>query len=162
MEIIARYVWPHVDRRGPDECWPWTGGRNTSGAGHGVAYVGNARSIAAHRAVYQLMVRPLERHEICDHLCRNPLCVNPAHIEIVTQKVNVQRGRVSETNRARAAAVTHCPKGHEYTEENTRYGKLATGYTVRMCRECGRIQSRAAARRRREAHKADWDNVTIS
>lgn len=139
MEIIARFVWAKVDRKGPDECWPWLGGKNSSGAGHGVAYVGNGRSMSAHRAVYQLMVRPLSPREVVDHLCRNPICVNPDHLEPVTQKTNVARGRVGETNKARGAAITHCPQGHEYTPANTYvYHQAKTGKTMRQCRSCKR------------------------
>lgn len=134
-EIIAHYVWKNVDRRGDDECWPWLAGYNKRG-GHGVAYIGNQKSMSAPRAVYQLMVRPLDRDEELDHLCRNPICVNPAHLEPVTHLVNVRRGRAGATTRARCASITHCPQGHEYSPGNTRLGKLQNGYVARSCRTC--------------------------
>ncbi len=87
-----------------------------------------------------------------------PHCVNPAHMEPVTQAENVQRGRVSEANRARNAAITHCPHGHEYTPENTRMIKLKTGYMARACRTCERIRNRVAAAKR----KAARDNIQIT
>lgn len=98
--IVESFVWPKVDRRGDDECWPWLGGRNKRG-GHGVAYIGNGRSIAAHRAVFVLLRGPIPDGLVTDHLCRNPSCVNPSHIEPVTQAENVRRGRVSEANALR-------------------------------------------------------------
>jgi hypothetical protein len=150
MDIIAHFVWPHVDRRGPDECWPWTGNVNTSRAGHGVAYIGNERSMSAARAVYQLSIRPLERHEVIDHLCRNPLCVNPAHLEPVTQAVNVQRGRVREANLARAAAITHCPQGHEYTPDNTYWYQAKNRKApARHCKTCAREANQRSRQRRK-------------
>ena len=41
---------------------------------------------------------------------------------------------------ARAAAITHCPHGHEYTPENKSIGSNGEP----KCRECSRIRSRAA------------------
>jgi hypothetical protein len=58
-----------------------------------------------------------------DHLCRNRACCHPDHLEAVTPRENVRRGVRSQ--------VTHCPKGHEYTPENT---KVKRGR--RNCRAC--------------------------
>lgn len=100
VAIDPGYVWPKVDRRGDGECWPWLAGRNKSG-GHGIAYVGNQKSMAAHRAVYEILVGPIPDGLVLDHLCRNAGCVNPAHCEPVTQAENVRRGRVADANRER-------------------------------------------------------------
>jgi hypothetical protein len=85
--------------------------------------------VPAHRAAWELFRGPIDAETI-DHLCRNTICVNPDHLEPVTQKVNNQRY---------AATITHCPHGHEYTAENTaHYG------SGRVCRTCTRARSRAA------------------
>lgn len=152
-EIVARHVWKHVVVGGPDECWPWLGARNKRG-GHGVAYIGHQRSMAAHRAVYQLVIGPIPRELVTDHLCRNPWCVNPAHIEPVTQLENVRRGRAGDASRARCAAVTHCPQGHEYTIENTKLALLGNGYLARQCRECGRVRCREYQRAHRKGRRS--------
>lgn len=70
-------------------------------------------------------------------------CVNPAHLEPVTQKVNVLRG---EGASARNAAKTHCDYGHELTKDNT----YVTPDGRRNCRTCKR-RTNAQARARRAA-----------
>lgn len=45
---------------------------------------------------------------------------------------------------------TRCPRGHEYTEDNTGYRLHADGRVQRYCRECGRARSRASRARRRD------------
>ena len=71
-----------------------------------------------------------------DHLCREPLCVNPDHLEVVTMRENLLRG---DTVTARNAAKTHCPQGHEYNERNTR---IETNRS-RKCRTCDAARHRA-------------------
>ena len=63
-------------------------------------------------------------------------CVNPGHIEAVTNQENVRRG---------AAAVTHCRNGHEFTPENT-YLTPRDGY--RQCRACSRAYELTRNRRK--------------
>jgi len=75
-------------------CWVWLGPFDEHGYGVGTRRLGrnNWRNVAAHRAVYEELVGPIPDGLVLDHLCRNPPCVNPEHLEPVTQKVNVQRG----------------------------------------------------------------------
>lgn len=75
-----------------------------------------------------------------DHVCRRRACINPVHLEAVTHRENVLRGR---TIAARNAAKTHCISGHAFTPENTRIRRGA-----RECRTCCRERQR---RPRREA-----------
>lgn len=102
-------------------CWEWTASR-TSG-GYGAFRIPGVSS--AHRAMYQFLVGPVPEGLHLDHLCRVRHCVNPDHLEPVTQ---------AENNRRAAAAVTHCPKGHAYTEANTHLRKRGS----RDCRVCNR------------------------
>jgi len=100
--------------------------------------------MGAHRFSYQLLVGNIPEGLEIDHLCRNKICVNPAHLEAVTHLTNMRRG---DHNRGRHhAAKTHCPKGHEYTPENTytSHRALSDG-TVglsRFCRACKRERAR--------------------
>lgn len=74
---------------GPDGCVLWQGGvaRN----GYGKLRVG-ARYTTPHRVMYQAVVGRIRKDRVIDHTCRVKLCVAPAHLEAVTNQVNVQRG----------------------------------------------------------------------
>jgi hypothetical protein len=133
-------------------CWLWTG--TVHKFGYGVARHRGHR-VRAHRLAYELFIGPVPDGLTVDHVCHNGSgcdgghaclhrrCVNPAHLEAVTNGVNVLRG---ESPLARHARKTHCPRDHEYTSENTRVyrGK-------RYCRACHRDYERT---RRAEARKA--------
>lgn len=80
-----------------NECWEWLGGRDRHG--YGMRSKGYKKgSEMAHRAFYKALVGPIPegRRWVIDHLCRTPLCVNPAHLECVTQQENVLRGKGPE------------------------------------------------------------------
>lgn len=126
----------------PDGCWQWLASGN--GEGHGRTYRDGIK-IYAHRYAYEALVGPVPDGLVIDHLCRNRGCVNPAHLEPVTQAENTRRGLMRSGRAAWAAALTHCKHGHEYTPENT-YTKPDG---CRSCKECGR--QRVRARRRRDA-----------
>ena len=65
--------------------------------------------------------------------------------------VRCRRGVVAEANRVRAAAITHCPHGHEYTAENT----YRDPNGKRSCRECKRADYRRRYWRDKEALRGD-------
>jgi len=122
-------------------CWVWPGATFRKGYGN-VSVLnpdGTRRNAGLHRVVYEALVGPIPAGLVLDHLCRTPACCNPAHLEPVTQRINLLRG---ETIPAARAAVTHCPRGHEYTVENTR----VSSRNQRYCRACGRINDKARYR----------------
>jgi hypothetical protein len=128
---LERRLWAKVDRRGDDECWPWLGAIT---GGYGVVSPalqrdGGFKSRRVHRIIYELLIGPIPDGLVPDHLCRNRRCANPKHLEIVTNKENILRG-ISWS--AKNAMKTHCPQGHEYSEENTYIDP--SGY--RQCRKC--------------------------
>lgn len=81
-------------------CWNWTG-RVVTGYGWAVR-PGSAPNMPAHRLSYATFVGPLTPGLVVDHLCENKLCVNPEHLEQVSNSENVKR--YHDARRARAAA----------------------------------------------------------
>src|SRR4051794_34806212 len=69
-------------------CWEWQGGRNRSG--YGRTGTGTVGETGAHRWFYQHLVGPIPEGLVLDHLCRNPACVNLAHLEPVTVLENTR------------------------------------------------------------------------
>lgn len=107
-------------------CWEFTGGKDRLGYGR----VNNRpNSDLAHRIVYEALVGPIPDGYVLDHLCRNPSCVNPTHLEPVPFRENIDRG-------ANKRDHAHCARGHEYTPENTR--RVAGPHPKRVCAECKR------------------------
>ena len=106
-------------------CWLWIGCVNNRG-GYGRFLVGD-RWTLAHRFSYQTYNGPLLEGLVLDHLCRMRCCVNPDHLEQVTNAVNIQRGG----SNIRPA----CKNGHPWTEETT-WRSPRSGW--RQCRQCKR------------------------
>ena len=134
-------------RPGPNGCIDWTGNKNKRGYGKFTLYLtgGIPQYFRAHRYAYILVNGPIPEGLEIDHLCKRPSCVNPAHLEAVTPKVNVQRSRTPQLtaarNKARSQAQTHCAHGHEYTPENTLRFPSQTGRRCRTCRDAKRAPS---------------------
>lgn len=122
MKLLIDRVAEKIDFT--DDCWIWTACRDEKNYGRiGV----NGKSKYAHRVLYELIVDQVSSGLELDHLCRNPPCVNPDHLEPVTHKINSLRGDVWKRK------ATHCPKDHPYDKKNT-YILPSTG--ERKCRRC--------------------------
>jgi len=142
MSTLAERFWAKVDKTG--DCWLWTASKYHDG--YGQFRVGD-RPRRAHRVAYELVRGPIPDGLVLDHLCRVHACVNPDHLEPVTDKVNIARGRAREASLARRNAKTHCVNGHELTDQNIYIRRNG----LRECRTC----LNAASRRYRAAKTTD-------
>lgn len=81
-----------------DQCWKWLGKQDRKGYGtiRETIQPHIAKDRLAHRLIYRFVKGVLADHLQLDHLCRNRLCVNPSHLEEVTNQVNAQRGATSK------------------------------------------------------------------
>lgn len=127
---LPERFWAKVDKTHPSGCWVWTAALCN---GYGMFGFNGMR---AHRLAYIELVGEIPAGLVIDHLCRNRACVNPAHMEPVTNRENILRG-VGIV--AQCAAKTHCPKGHPYDEANTWMSKAGS----RHCRTCKNAKDRA-------------------
>lgn len=76
---------------------------------------------------------PKRGHQV-DHLCRNPSCVNPYHLEVVTARENSARG-------LKGWMMKKCKRGHPWTPENQ-----ASNGSRKTCRICKQERERQRKR----------------
>lgn len=82
--------WAKVDRRGPDECWPWTAAKVFGyGVIGGTTRSPNKQVLSAHRVSWELHNGPIPGGAHVLHHCDNPPCVNPAHLFLGDDQANV-------------------------------------------------------------------------
>lgn len=134
-----------------ETCWIWTGAKQ--GNGYGAAWF-NKKYQSAHRAMYLLVHGDIPPGLVIDHLCENKICVNPDHLEAVTQRENVRRWSVKhpdkrtgapreinpnyweimpkKDNVRRGLPRTHCIYGHELSPSNVYPRKDGR----RRCKKC--------------------------
>lgn len=134
-------------------CWEWIGPKTK--AGYSQFCIGKER-FYGHRVSYEEFIGPIPDGLQIDHLCRNPSCINPWHLEPVTGAENVRRGMAGEAARIRCRAQTQCKYGHPFSGDNLYVD--ANGY--RICRTCQRIASRRA--RAIDAGENHWDTESVS
>lgn len=125
-------------------CWTWRGKYIHNGYGQ-MWQKRIRKSVYAHRYAYEQFVGPIPDGLQLDHLCRNRGCVNPAHLEPATNRVNVLRGMGPTALNARK---THCKRGHPLVPENLYIlaGPSRGGYVSRECKTCNNLRRRKGYR----------------
>ena len=100
-------------------CWFWLGqfSRETERGKIQVGFRrnGQPKMEFAHRVAHEIYKYPIPDGLVIDHLCRNPWCVNPSHLEAVTSRENTLRG---DTQASRNANKTFCTRGHSLVTSN--------------------------------------------
>lgn len=93
------------------------------------------KTVRLHRVIYELVNGFIPPRMVIDHLCRNRSCINPNHLELTTQRVNIFRGNApTSINHSK----THCKYGHLLSGENLMHVNISQ----RRCRECHRRNNR--------------------
>lgn len=139
---IEERFWSKVDKSG--ECWLWTGYIKPNGYAN--FYPGGGRHVQkvyVHRFAYELTCGPIPADLEIDHLCHVRHCVNPAHLDVVTHRVNLDRRNAAlgwalpKAPKVRAIE-THCRKGgHPFDEANTHVDRKSG---KRMCKACAQVR----------------------
>ncbi len=140
-ESFARFISPEP----MSGCWIWTGGLDKDGYALGYRpSPAKPHTVRAHRAIYKLLVGPLSSALTLDHLCRTRCCVNPDHLEPVTNKLNIMRGEGWAAKNARKLV---CAKGQHSLED-----AYINPKNQRICRICS-AESQARYRERKHLGK---------
>lgn len=112
IDIYASRIYDRIIPEPNSGCWLWIGGHDPK-TGYGTARYpkdGINKVQPVHRIVYELEKGPIPDKMDLDHLCRNPACVNPDHLEPVTHKENMIRGVGPERSRIRMQGNQHWKK----------------------------------------------------
>lgn len=111
---IARF-WSHVDKGEPTACWLWKLSVTLKRGGYG-QFRCEGKTLRAHKVAYELAVGPVPDGLVLDHICRNPRCVNPAHLDPVPHAENTRRGMAPS---AVSKRTNRCARGHGFTAAST-------------------------------------------
>lgn len=127
--FYSGFRWVSVFEGDGEPCIEWVATKNRNG--YGTLTVGGITRLA-HRVSF--MFRHGSIPKCLDHLCRNRACINPSHLEGVSQAENCKRGMGGKSQLLK----TMCPSGHEYSGRN-----LIVYDGRRYCRECMRKHTKS-------------------
>jgi hypothetical protein len=132
---LAERFWKKVLFLPGHSCWFWVGARK--GLYGGIeGSPPTYKSMFAHRVVWELTNGPIPHDRMIDHVCQNKLCVNPAHLRLVTGWQNLHES-TTRTN----AVKTHCKRGHPLSKAKILHAK--DGYARRRCPQCANQRNRS-------------------
>ncbi len=127
-------------------CWNLTSGNKGNGY---CDFSFRGKSYPAHRISYEIFSNEkVPTDKVIDHLCKNPSCVNPFHLEIVTDVENVLRGNAPSAKNKRKI---YCEHGHILSGDNLYIRSDGRGRQCKKCRANAMIQVRI--RKKLKHHK---------
>jgi hypothetical protein len=141
--IVSKYVLPRLLTEPEGFCWKWRGQHSKNGYARirVPRKEGGWQTCYVHRMLCGGNDTIPHGHQV-DHKCGNAWCVNPGHLEVVTQLENFKRSRAYR----HMAARDDCKNGHAYSSENTGYAKRDG---ARVCKACMRENARNRRARNR-------------
>ena len=105
-------LWTETDTGYVTPCWIWNAPPQNE-AGYCRVWL-RGESVAAHRAMYEQEVGPIPDGLMIDHLCRQPSCVRPDHLEPVTNAVNQRRGNAAKLTDEAVAMIRASRMSHAH------------------------------------------------
>lgn len=150
---LEERFWSKVEKK--KGCWIWLGAKKGRNNAYGKIWNGLFYE-AAHRLSYRLKNGSIPEGLHIDHLCRTTLCVNPAHLEAVTNQENVLRG---EGPTAINARKTHCIRGHEFAVTGSY--KFKDGKACKQCRKDAYAEAMRTRTHCRMGHRLNDSNLIV-
>lgn len=133
---LAERFWAKVQKGGPDECWPWTGGTSLSGYGRIGRGGRDGADVQASRVAWELTNGSIPDGLFCLHICDCPGCCNPRHIFLGTNQDNmddkVRKGRQNRGETSPVAKLTEDDVRaiRRRREEGISFAKLAREFGI--------------------------------
>lgn len=124
-ETVAERILSNIENW--KDCWNWKG---TVSKDYAVMKL-HSRQVRVHRLIYELLVAPIPKGYVVDHVCKNKKCINPNHLQPVTSKENTLRGTSIPAINSKK---THCKRGHSLEGGNLLKGQG----NHRRCKLCKR------------------------
>ena len=167
LKKLERFI-SKIKRDSASGCWIWTGSFDRKGYGKFWVSTAYANAIA-HRLCYRLCSDVDIEGKHLHHICENPKCVNPYHLEPLTAKAHIHK--TPQSISYQCSIRTNCPYGHPYDEENTYWSPRGK----RQCLACRKARDRKETDDRRASigkppkvdgfctngHLVDGDNLYL-
>lgn len=139
---VAERLWEKVNIGGPDDCWPFEGKtRCGTNMEYGEIWQ-DGKNALVHRVAWEVTNGPIPEGLVVRHLCNNPICCNPNHLAVGTQKENIaDRDRAGRANPVRGEKHPHS----RYSDETIQAVREAAGKQQDIAKRFGMSRSYVSA-----------------